>query len=78
MTIKICASVVIDNVVVSTTHSGGRVSTPIHLFKKLHSAVNVEALPVVTLGSRRLDNLLIQQFMEGEEVQFDDLLALCI
>ena len=73
--ITIRASVVIDNVVVSTTNGGGRISTPIGLFMKRYSAVNVEALPIVTRGDRRLDNLLILKVMEGDEIQFEELLT---
>ena len=67
-------AILIDNMVVSRTAHGGRVSTPIGLFKKLYR-VDVDALPVVTLGDRRLDNLLILKFMTGKEIQFEELLT---
>jgi hypothetical protein len=40
--------------------------TPVRLYRRLYRRHNIEDIPVVTLGHRLLDNLLIQKVFAGD------------
>ena len=62
----------IDNQIIEMINNGSRVS-PIKLFERQHQVIlNLESLPYVFTGTRRLDSLLIQRIMDGIE-KYDDL-----
>ena len=57
----------IDNQIIEMINSGCRVSS-IKLFERQHHVIlNLESLPYVFTGTRRLDSLLIQRIMDGNE-----------
>jgi hypothetical protein len=57
---------------VEMINCGCRVS-PIKLFERQHQVIlNLDKVPYVYTGSRRLDSLLIQRIMDGTE-KYDDL-----
>lgn len=64
----------IDNVIIERIGLGGCKTSPIKLFERQHRLrLNLDRLPYVTAGSRRLDSLLIQQIMEGGIGIWDEL-----
>jgi len=67
----------IDNQIVHLLSTGGVAITPIQLFKRQQRCSDdfVASLPVVSLGSRRIDSLLMQKIMNGNEIQFHELLT---
>lgn len=61
----------IDNQIIEMINSGARVSS-IKLFERQnHVILNLESVPYVYTGSRRLDSLLIQRIMDGTEKYSD-------
>lgn len=69
---KIAKIIRIDNQIVEMIGSASRVSS-IKLFERQHQVIlNLELLPYVTTGTRRLDSLLIQRIMNGNE-KYEDL-----
>jgi hypothetical protein len=62
----------IDNQIMEMINGGVRVS-PIKLFEKQRYVIlNLDRVPYISRGSRRLDSLLIQRIMNGTE-KYDDL-----
>ena len=64
----------IDNQIIERIGLGGSRISPIKLFERLHHLIlNLDRLPCVTTGSRRLDSLLIQRIMDGGIGIWDEL-----
>jgi len=62
----------IDNQIVEMIGTASRVSS-IKLFERQHQVIlNLDVIPYVTTGTRRLDSLLIQRIMNGTE-KYEDL-----
>jgi hypothetical protein len=62
----------IDNQIVEMVGTASRIS-PIKLFERQHQVIlNLDVMPYVTTGTRRLDSLLIQRIMNGTE-KYEDL-----
>jgi len=62
----------IDNQIVEMIGTASRVSS-IKLFERQHKVIlNLGLMPYVTTGTRRLDSLLIQRIMNGNE-KYEDL-----
>ena len=62
----------IDNQIVEMIGTASRVSS-IKLFERQHQVIlNLDVMPYVTTGTRRLDSLLIQRIMNGTE-KYEDL-----
>ena len=58
----------IDNQIMEILSLSGRKSSPIKLFESQNKVrLNLDILPYVFTGSRRLDSLLIQRIMNGTE-----------
>ena len=58
----------IDNQIMEILSLSGRKSSPIKLFESQNRVtLNLDILPYVFAGSRRLDSLLIQRIMNGTE-----------
>ena len=64
----------IDNQIIERIGLGGSRISPIKLFERQHRLIlNLDRLPCVTTGSRRLDSLLIQRIMDGGIGIWDEL-----
>ena len=64
----------IDNQIIERIGLGGCRIGPIKLFERQHRIIlNLDRLPYVTTGSRRLDSLLIQRIMDGGIGIWDEL-----
>jgi hypothetical protein len=69
---KMAKIIRIDNQIVEMIGTASRVSS-IKLFERQHQVIlNLDVLPYVTTGTRRLDSLLIQRIMNGNE-KYEDL-----
>jgi hypothetical protein len=69
---KMAKIIRIDNQIVEMIGTASRVSS-IKLFERQHQVIlNLDVLPYVTTGNRRLDSLLIQRIMNGNE-KYEDL-----
>jgi len=56
----------IDNCIFRLTRSGnGSIVETIRSYRRSHPAANIDVYPRVTMGHRRLDNLLLQYVMDG-------------
>jgi len=64
----------IDNQIIQRIGLGGSRISSIKLFERQHRLrLNLDRLPYVTTGSRRLDSLLIQRIMDGVIGIWDEL-----
>jgi hypothetical protein len=64
----------IDNQIIERIGLGGSKISSIKLFERQHRLrLNLDRLPYVTTGSRRLDSLLIQRIMDGGIGIWDEL-----
>ena len=69
---KYAKTIRIDNQMVEMIGGAARVS-PIKLYQRQHQVIlNLATVPYVTTGNRRLDSLLIQRIMDGNE-RYEDL-----
>ena len=69
---KYAKTIRIDNQMVEMIGRGCRVSS-IRRFERQHQVIlNLATVPYVTTGTRRLDSLLIQRIMDGNE-RYEDL-----
>lgn len=69
---KMAKIIRIDNQIVEMIGTASRVSS-IKLFERQHKVIlNLGLMPYVTTGTRRLDSLLIQRIMNGNE-KYEDL-----
>ena len=64
----------IDNQIIERIGLGGCRIGPITLFERQHRLIlNLDRLPYIATGSRRLDSLLIQRIMDGGIGIWDEL-----
>jgi len=64
----------IDNQIIERIGLGGSKISSIQLFESQHRlTLKLDRLPYITLGSRRLDSLLIQRIMDGGIGIWDEL-----